>query len=144
MNWPAISLQWREGYFDNLSGSVTQIPRVLRDPLAHSPPANCTLIFTSVGFLDLDSLKRLPSEDVSFLELKGCLHVPIRSILDDIVRHYFSYIHPSLPVVNEAEFWDMYHQSNQSVAPKSMSLFLFQAILSASCVVSTTANVLLT
>ena len=94
------------------------------------------MLFTSSGFLDLDSLMKLPPEDVTFLEMKGCFHVPTRPSLDELVRQYFLHIHPFLPLLNEAEFWDMYNQEIATETSSTMSLFVFQAMLSASCAVS--------
>lgn len=95
--------------------------------------------FSSYGFLGLDSLPILPAEDVTFLELKGCLHIPEKSNLDELIRQYFLHIHPLLPVIDEAEFWMMYRGGHEWPQSNTMSLFVLQAMLSASCVVGSSS-----
>jgi len=94
------------------------------------------IIFSFYRFLELRDLPSLPPEDVKFLELKGCLHVPTGPILDEFVRQYFLHVHPCLPVIDEAQFWQMY--SPRGAGPgrnRTISLFIFQAMLFASCAV---------
>jgi hypothetical protein len=39
-------------------------------------------------------------------------------------------VHPCLPIINEAEFWQMYyHQSGVGAEEAGLSLFTFQAML---------------
>ncbi|KAH8694309.1 hypothetical protein BGW36DRAFT_430319 [Talaromyces proteolyticus] len=91
--------------------------------------------FSSYDFVSLDSLNRLPPEDISFLELKGCLHVPNRPILDVLLRRYFLHVHPCLPVLDEAEIWRMYDGNySQNRSPQKLSLLVLQAIFFASSV----------
>lgn len=103
---------------------------------ADAPHSKFSMPFSASNFLELDSITKLPPEDVTFLEMKGCLHIPEKSSLDKFVRQYFLHIHPLLPVVNEAEFWAMFNHGFSNGALGTMSLFVFQAMLSASCVVS--------
>lgn len=94
------------------------------------------MIFSFHRFLELKDLSRLPPEDVKYLEMKGCLHVPTGPVLDEFIRQYFLHVHPCLPMLNEAEFWDMYNnQFDQSRKRRTISLFTFQAMLFASCAV---------
>lgn len=92
------------------------------------------MIYSFHRFLDLKDLSRLPPEDVKYLEMKGCLHVPTGPVLDEFIRQYFLHVHPCLPMLNEAEFWDMYNnQFDQSRKRRTISLFTFQAMMFASC-----------
>ena len=79
-------------------------------------------------------MQLLPREDLAFLASKTCLSVPDRTVVDDFVRQYFLHIHPSMPVLDEAAFWDMYLHSGEDVDGR-VSLFVFQALLFVSCAV---------
>lgn len=101
-----------------------------------SPRTGSNVIFSFYRFLELSDLPSLPADDVKFLELKGCLHVPVCAILNEFVRQYFLHVHPCLPVLDEADFWRLY--SNRPGRPgksRSISLFVFQAMMFASCAV---------
>ncbi|KAL1960772.1 hypothetical protein VTO42DRAFT_6602 [Malbranchea cinnamomea] len=116
--------------------SPNSIPRNALHPSATDLRCHeSSIIFSFYRFLDSSNLSGLPPEDVKFLEMKGSLHIPSRPILDAFVRHYFLHVHPCLPVLNEADFWHLYHnrsdQPNREV--NAMSLFVFQAMLFASC-----------
>jgi hypothetical protein len=87
----------------------------------------------SDGFLHLESLENVPAEDVNFMNAKGCFHVPSRPMLDEFVREYFLHVHPNLPILNEGEFWLMFLGSRRTKPAKRFSLFVFQAMLCASC-----------
>ncbi|KAL4925692.1 Zn(II)2Cys6 transcription factor [Aspergillus undulatus] len=82
--------------------------------------------FASYHFLELRGLKTLDREDIAFLASKGCLSLPEESILDEFVRQYFLQVHPSSPIIDEADFWRVYRNP---AAGKKISLFVFQAIL---------------
>ncbi|KAL3449086.1 hypothetical protein BJX65DRAFT_306627 [Aspergillus insuetus] len=92
-------------------------------------------------FLKLPGLSEIPQEDIQYLNLKGCFRVPSGGTLDEFVRKYFLYVHPCLPIINEAEFWRMYyHQEPAGVEEGGLSLFTFQAMLfAASAFVSSKA-----
>lgn len=87
------------------------------------------------SFINWDfSSSSVPPEDIAFLSSKGCRIFPDEDATDEFVRQYFKRIHPSVPVVDEAEFWRIYQDG--SGPGKKLSLFVFQAILFASCPVS--------
>lgn len=75
-------------------------------------------------------------EDARTLEVNGCLHIPIRSTLDIIVREYFLHVHPTLPILDEGKFWNVYRNKDRRKNYPRISLFLFQAMLFVSCSVS--------
>ncbi|KAL2828811.1 hypothetical protein BJY01DRAFT_255256 [Aspergillus pseudoustus] len=129
---PWISHAWSEG--DNTSPWNTP-------PLA-GPASSTTAQFGPVSdvfysfhpFLKLPGLIDIPPEDTQYLNLKGCFQVPSGATLDEFVRTYFLYVHPCLPIINEAEFWQIYyHQSTPGTDESGISLFTFQAMLFASC-----------
>ncbi|KAK1969265.1 fungal-specific transcription factor domain-containing protein [Colletotrichum sublineola] len=85
-------------------------------------------------FLALGNLHGIPPQDVNYLELQGCLRVPMRTILDEFVQHYFLHVHPLFPMVNEGDFWDMYCTNPYNhVSTDKLSLLVFQAMLFSSC-----------
>lgn len=82
----------------------------------------------------MGNLPNIPPQDVNFLELQGCLRVPVRNLLDEFLQQYFLHVHPLLPLLNEGDFWDLYcHSSNNGMPTERMSLLVFQAVLFASC-----------
>ncbi|OJD11753.1 hypothetical protein AJ78_07536, partial [Emergomyces pasteurianus Ep9510] len=124
----------REPHFDPFGSVNLQIPRSILPFSSDTPHGDSDVIFSFYRFIELRHLHTLPSEDVKFLEMKGCLHVPSGPILDEFVRQYFLHVHPCLPVINEADFWDMYSNRNAEIKkPRAISLFIVQAMLFASC-----------
>jgi hypothetical protein len=64
------------------------------------------------------------------LRMQKSLYVPERPVLESFLRHYFLYVHPCMPVVDEARFWEIYHGDDESSSPtQEFSLLLFQAML---------------
>lgn len=85
-------------------------------------------------FLFVDKVSDLPLDDLQYLESISCFQVPVRHVLDEIMRAYFLYVHPHLPILKEAEFWRMY--SGDTSGGFKMSLFVFHAMISTACGVS--------
>ncbi len=61
--------------------------------------------------------------------------------LDEFVHEYFRHVHPHLPLIDEAAFWDIFyaneHRQHQTY---QISVFTFQAMLFACCNVSHPAS----
>ncbi|KAL4779227.1 fungal-specific transcription factor domain-containing protein [Aspergillus varians] len=55
------------------------------------------------------------------------LRVPVPEVLDVFTKHYFLYVHPFLPVVDEAVFWRKYRSVDAGSG--KISTLLFQAML---------------
>lgn len=93
--------------------------------------------YSYYDFLRVNNLWSLLPQDVSYLELQGCLRVPKKAILDEYVKQYFLHVHPIMPLMNEGSFWEMYG-STPADEPRSgkVSLLVFQAMLFAACAVS--------
>ncbi|GES64570.1 hypothetical protein ATEIFO6365_0009005900 [Aspergillus terreus] len=77
--------------------------------------------------LDASGLKRLTHEKIVLLETQGCLRVPSRHALDALVKHYFLYVHPCLPLLDEAAFWREYRCTK--AGGSGISIVLFRAML---------------
>lgn len=106
------------------------------NPGADQPPEPSEMVvYCSYSFLTISNMFYVPAQDVRFLDKEDCFRLPARSILDQAIQQYFLHVHPLLPMLSEADFWEAYY----SPAPeetKKTSLLLIQAMLFVSCNVS--------
>ena len=70
---------------------------------------------------------------MAFLECQGCFHLPDEQLLYTFLRHYFLYVHPSLPLVDEAQFWRLYRRNGEDGA--KLSLLLLRTMIFAAAYV---------
>ncbi|KAH8663236.1 fungal-specific transcription factor domain-containing protein [Ilyonectria robusta] len=98
-------------------------------PTTTDDPISSEVVYCRYPFLAITDIDRIPQEDFSFLELQGCLKVPIRPLLDEFVQQYFLHVHPILPIVNEGDFWDLYDGDGRHSPKEPITLLLFQAML---------------
>ncbi|KAE8308225.1 hypothetical protein BDV41DRAFT_592293 [Aspergillus transmontanensis] len=91
--------------------------------------------YSAYPFLDFRSLSGLDKWDVSYLASKGCFTLPRRPVLDEFVKKYFLHIHPGTPVLDEAEFWQLYSQQGDGGTSngRSISVLVLQAMLFRTC-----------
>ncbi|KAI5468138.1 hypothetical protein BGZ63DRAFT_478779 [Mariannaea sp. PMI_226] len=61
------------------------------------------------SFLQVPKVKTILPQDLDFLYKQGCFVIPERHVLDEFIQKYFLFIHPILPLINEADFWAMYN-----------------------------------
>ncbi|KAH7176922.1 hypothetical protein EDB81DRAFT_773777 [Dactylonectria macrodidyma] len=106
-------------------------------PPFYAPPAvefpeQAHVIYSYLPFLEAD-LSSLSHHDVQYLESQGCFKVPGRQAADEFVRQYFLHVHPGLPLLDECAFWDMYYPNGVQGGQTTLALFVFQAMLFASC-----------
>ncbi|KAH6665010.1 fungal-specific transcription factor domain-containing protein [Halenospora varia] len=95
-----------------------------------SPGIEGHLVFSYFTFLQLNQLCSMSPDDARALERSGCLHIPTTSTLDHLIKAYFLYVHPNLPILDEGQFWSIYtNQEGICGKPSRISLFLFQAML---------------
>lgn len=110
------------------------IPPPFEEP---SEPVRSELkaLYSSMPFLRTLNMRDC---DFNHLFAQGCLRVPSKPILDEFIRHYFLYIHPLLPLLNEADFWNAYDPipSNTANPGTPVSMLLLQSMMFASCTVS--------
>ncbi|KAF4988282.1 hypothetical protein FDECE_15113 [Fusarium decemcellulare] len=105
----------------------------MSDPRATAPFSQSEALFSAYRYLTVKDLSGIPEQDVEFLELNGCFHIPLRPIQEEFIHQYFLYIHPCYPLIDEGEFWDMYlKRDRRDGKDDTMSLLLFQAMLFAS------------
>jgi hypothetical protein len=95
------------------------------------PPGHA--IYSTYPFLHFRRATTLAREDIAYLESKGCLSIPNKMVIYEFVRHYFLHMHTAMPVLDEAEFWDVYLHWNPQDEGRRVSLLVFQCILFASC-----------
>ncbi|KAJ0418345.1 hypothetical protein BJY00DRAFT_315071 [Aspergillus carlsbadensis] len=93
--------------------------------------------FSYYPFLKAPNLSNLQPEDIAYLDAQKCFHVPVGKFVETLISHYFLYVHPCLPIVNEAEFWSIFRQRETG---QTFSLLVFQAMLFVASSVSVPLN----
>jgi hypothetical protein len=101
------------GVFESLSTSPTDVFEPLlhiRDALQADIPFDDHVLvpFYYHSYIERADIKHLSPIQISLLERQACLKVPSGSVLHEFLRQYFLYIHPCLPIMNEANFWSIY------------------------------------
>ena len=118
-----------------VSGSGVQAMADIGRPT--QPRSRDHVISICYPFLETDFIPSIPPEDFEYLERIGCFQMPQRIHLDELLRAYFLYVHPHLPLINEGKFWEAYLSSQSgSRSASRVSLFVFQAMLLVACSVS--------
>ncbi|KAH6980793.1 fungal-specific transcription factor domain-containing protein [Ilyonectria sp. MPI-CAGE-AT-0026] len=103
------------------------------NPGADQPPEPSEMVvYCSYSFLAISNMFYVPAQDVRFLDKEDCFRLPARSILDQAIQQYFLHVHPLLPMLSEADFWEAYYSPAPEEAKKT-SLLLIQAMLFVSC-----------
>lgn len=87
-------------------------------------------------FLCISNLSSLHPDDINHLESQGCFQVPESNCLDELLRGFFRYAHPILPVLNEAEFWSAYDSPITVGKANRVPVVLISAMLFVACNVS--------
>ncbi|KPM40118.1 hypothetical protein AK830_g6418 [Neonectria ditissima] len=101
------------------------------DPSVGRASRSATVVFyTYYEFLTINNASQIFPQDYNFLETEACFHVPTKAVLDELVHQYFSNLHPHLPLLSEADFWESYRADDPSAGSKpQLSLLVFQAML---------------
>lgn len=86
-------------------------------------------------FVGVGNISRMSPQDINYLESQGCLRLPTRRTLDGLVRKYFTHVHPTLPVLDEGKFWDVYAGGSGAWEGR-IPLLLLQAMIFTVCSVS--------
>lgn len=90
-----------------LQGSDRASLGVSSEKVLRQPPQN-HVAATSYPYLDIGCMLSVPLQEFRYLDHCGCFHLPSRDHLEELVQAYFIYVHPHLPLIDEAEFWDIY------------------------------------
>lgn len=119
-----------------------ETPKTSRSTTASPGAETLFSSFSFIAKLDFEG-ENIKGSDMNSLESQGCLSVPIKPILDELLQHYFLHIHPMLPLLDEGEFWESYDgesaESNLDGKPR-FSFLLLRAMLFASCTVCTSLD----
>ncbi|KAF4446838.1 hypothetical protein F53441_9542 [Fusarium austroafricanum] len=119
-----------EDVFEEIPEILPYIPPPIEEP---SEPVRSELkaLYSSMPFLRTLNMRDC---DFNHLNAQGCLRVPSKPILDEFIRHYFLYIHPLLPLLNEADFWNAYDPKPNTATPGTpVSMLLLQSMMFAAC-----------
>lgn len=116
---------------DPYGRSQTPVPKLdlrhLDDSSANKLDSH--VIYSFLPFLQAD-LSQLSEDNVQFLDMQGSFKVPGEQALNEFIHVYFQHVHPTLPLLDESAFWEMY--TRKTTSSRCMSLFVFQAMLFAS------------
>lgn len=97
---------------------------------ASAPSNQSEVLYSAQSFLTLGNLRDLAEQDVDFLELNRCFHLPTRTVQEEFIYHYFLYLHPYYPLIPEKDFWNMYlGRYTDGEEKQTMPLLVFQAML---------------
>lgn len=115
------------------NGFSIPVPNKLMNSNAKLCPETAEVTFSSYDYLQLRGLSTLPQDDIKFLDLKRCLHVPKRLLLNEFIQSYFLHVHPSLPALSEIEFWRSSERVDSGLETRPrISLFVLNSMLFAS------------
>ncbi|EYB24554.1 hypothetical protein FG05_06456 [Fusarium graminearum] len=118
------------------------LPAVLTDEFLETPnladekprqTGQPEITFAYYPFLCINNLNSLNANDVKYLDSQGCLRVPESNCLDNLIRTFFRYAHPILPVINEAEFWSSYDPLTSDDNTSRVPVVLLSAMLFVAC-----------
>lgn len=92
------------------------------------------VLFSCYHFVSADVLWGLGQDDSRYLEERGCLYLPEKTALDEFLHHYFLHVHPIIPLINEGDFWAMYHaRPGEAKWTGSFPLVTLQAMIFVAC-----------
>ncbi|RSM06729.1 hypothetical protein CEP52_005585 [Fusarium oligoseptatum] len=98
------------------------------------PGVSNFVLFSSYSFVSADTLWNLDGEEMTFLEKQRCLYLPAQAAMDEFVQQYFLHVHPTLPLINEQDFWAMYNaQPSEAMSTGRVSLVVIQAMIFLAC-----------
>lgn len=70
---------------------------------------------------------RIPVEDLEFLAKKGALQLPDENLRNELLKAYFKFVHPFMPLLDRKEFMEIMMGVDPS--RKKIGLLLFQAVM---------------
>ncbi|KAL3458841.1 hypothetical protein BJX64DRAFT_291748 [Aspergillus heterothallicus] len=101
-----------------------------RDPALSLSTADIS--FFGYRFVRTEFLHRLRQSELKYLEDRACFRLPRREILQEILNEFFRYLHPLVPLFNEAKIQAMCNTAKskrQADSGETLSLFEVQSIL---------------
>jgi hypothetical protein len=86
--------------------------------------------FSQYHFIRSDNFSHVSEDDIKFLKSQGAFQLPGMPALDEFVQEYFRHVHPHLPLIDEAIFWDLFCGHKHGTRDDCrISIFTFQAML---------------
>ncbi|KAH7142766.1 fungal-specific transcription factor domain-containing protein [Dactylonectria estremocensis] len=93
-----------------------------------------SVLFSFYHFVSAEMLLSLDQDDSICLEQRGCLHLPPKPVLYELIRQYFLHVHPTLPLINERNFWALYNAQPSAVTlAERIPLAVLQAMIFLAC-----------
>lgn len=124
-----------ESALTNFVGSPAKADSIKNvDGLEDGSVQNVLVPFCVYPYLRATCLHRLDQADVAFLQSQNSLMIPMKPFLNILVSHYFLYVHPLFPILDEEEFWSIYRRKRGSDG--YISLLVFHAMMFVACSVS--------
>lgn len=77
------------------------------------------------------------SEDMKYLEAKGCFSLPSHETRDHLVYCYFQYVHPLFPIIDVGDFMERYYDQE---GPRAKLVLLWSMFSVATTVGPTTLS----
>lgn len=87
------------------------------------------IAFQAYPFIRSDFFTRLSQDEICYLDSQACFRLPTWTSWNSMIQVYFRHIHPLVPVLDEAKFWE----ASRGSEPPILSLFVAQAIMFAAC-----------
>ncbi|KAF8529262.1 fungal-specific transcription factor domain-containing protein [Hysterangium stoloniferum] len=78
-------------------------------------------------------LHRLPTNNATCIDNGDSIRLPSRSTQERLLRQYFHYVHPILPVMDRAELWDDWSSTDRLSSSGPKKLLLLSIFALASC-----------
>lgn len=89
----------------------------------------------NLDFMDLTqsdmvskSFKDSDGVDRDYLRSQGCFQLPAVNAFYALMQAYFTFVHPNLPIINEADFWSLWSEEQQSFHVGQFSVLVLHAM----------------
>ncbi|KAJ3456118.1 hypothetical protein MRS44_016141 [Fusarium solani] len=110
--------------------SSQHLPEVPRDEKSEATDGTPFVLAIHYPFIDPGAVWRLSPGEMTLLEKRRCFQVPAEPVLAEFIQNYFMYMHPFLPLVDEASFWELYSSPPSTFLDKPrFSLFVVHTLL---------------
>ncbi|KAH7006599.1 hypothetical protein EDB82DRAFT_493867 [Fusarium venenatum] len=96
--------------FDNIHTSQKSTGRNTESPRPSAESHVCYQDFRQYGFVKLNNIDSLSAQDLGYLQAQRCFHLPVKLLLDELIRLYLFHVHPMLPILDEQSFWASYFE----------------------------------
>ncbi|XEU97474.1 hypothetical protein FSHL1_002760 [Fusarium sambucinum] len=129
--------------FDNINTSQKST-RNTESPRPSAESHVCYQDFRHYGFVKLNNIDSLSAQDLDYLQAQRCFHLPVKLVLDELIRLYLFHVHPMLPILDEQSFWTSYFEvkeGSDSCNNQIPLLLLWSALVASSGFLSPTSAI---